>query len=46
MKATLEPRGNLQHGVTYKAVVATGTKDLAGNNLDQNPNLDGNQPKQ
>jgi hypothetical protein len=27
-------------------VVATGTRALAGNNLDQNPNLDGNQPKQ
>jgi len=30
---------------TYKAVVSTGAKDLAGNALDQNPTLSGLQQK-
>ncbi len=44
-KATLDPTKSLQKGVTYKVVVTTGTKDLAGNTLDQNPTLAGNQQK-
>src|SRR5215208_1900903 len=31
--ATLDPNESLQSGVTYKAVVSTGAKDLAGNPL-------------
>jgi hypothetical protein len=34
--ATLDPTNSLQRGLTYKAVVTTGAKDLAGNSLDQN----------
>jgi hypothetical protein len=34
--AKLDPTGSLQGGATYKAVVSTGAKDLAGNPLDQN----------
>jgi hypothetical protein len=41
----LEPEVSLQRGVTYKAVVSTQAKDLAGNRLDQNRNRDGLQPK-
>jgi subtilisin-like proprotein convertase family protein len=44
-KATLNPNNNLRRGTKYKAVVTTGTKDVAGNQLDQNPTLSGNQPK-
>ena len=33
--ATLNPTNSLQRGATYKAVVTTGAKDLAGNRLDQ-----------
>jgi hypothetical protein len=44
-KATLNPNSNLQRGAKYKAVVTTGVKDKAGNPLDQNPTLSGNQPK-
>jgi hypothetical protein len=47
--ATLNPFGStttrLARGTTYKAVVTTGAKDLAGNQLDQNPSLDGLQQK-
>jgi hypothetical protein len=43
--ATLDPANPLKRGVTYKAVVTTGVKDLAGNALDQNPTTAGNQPK-
>ena len=47
--ATLNPFGStktrLARGTTYKAVVTTGAKDLAGNFLDQNPTLDGLQQK-
>jgi hypothetical protein len=35
--ATLDPTNSLRSRVTYKAVVTTGAKDLAGNPLDQNP---------
>jgi alpha-tubulin suppressor-like RCC1 family protein len=43
--ATLNPDNNLRRGATYKAVVTTVAKDLAGNRLDQNPSLDGLQKK-
>jgi post-segregation antitoxin (ccd killing protein) len=39
--ATLNPTNNLRRGVTYKAVITTVAKDTAGNQLDQNPTLDG-----
>jgi hypothetical protein len=43
--ATLNPFGltttRLARGTTYKAVVTTGAKDMAGNQLDQDPTLDG-----
>ena len=35
-KAKLNPTKSLQSGATYRAVVTTGAKDLAGNSLDQN----------
>ena len=35
--AILNPTNNLRRGVTYKAVVTPGAKDLAGNPLDQKP---------
>jgi hypothetical protein len=41
--ATLDPTNSLQSGVTYKAVVSTGAKDLAGNPLDQNSTKTGSQ---
>jgi Tol biopolymer transport system component len=44
-RATLKPTNSLQRGDTYKAVVSTGAKDLAGNQLDQNSNLSGLQQK-
>ena len=45
-KATLDPTDLLQRGTTYKAVLATGAKDLAGNRLDQDGNpSNGNQKK-
>jgi dipeptidyl aminopeptidase/acylaminoacyl peptidase len=44
-KATLNPSSNLNSGRTYKATVTSGAQDLAGNALDQNPNIAGNQPK-
>jgi subtilisin-like proprotein convertase family protein len=44
--ATLNPNNNLQRGTKYKAVVTTGATDLAGNRLDQNPSVSGNQQKQ
>ncbi len=44
-KVTLWPPNPLERGVTYKAVVSTRAKDLAGNRLDQNRNRDGLQPK-
>ena len=47
--ATLDPFGStttrLATGTTYKAVVTTGAKDLAGNQLDQDPSLAGLQQK-
>jgi TolB protein len=44
-KAILNPSSNLRSGRTYKATVTTGAQDLAGNALDQNSTLAGNQPK-
>ena len=44
-KAVLNPKANLQPGATYIATVTTGAKDVAGNALDQNPTLAGNQSK-
>jgi subtilisin-like proprotein convertase family protein len=44
-KATLNPNNNLRRGTKYKAVVTTGTMDLAGNQLDQNPSVTGGQQK-
>ena len=35
LTATLDPNEPLRRGVTYKAVVTTGAKDMAGNSLDQ-----------
>ena len=43
--ATLDPTNSLRAGVTYKAVVTTGAKDLAGNPLDQNTAKTGLQQK-
>jgi hypothetical protein len=39
--ATLDPTNSLQAGLTYKAVVTTGAKDLAGNPLDQSATKSG-----
>lgn len=36
-KAVLDPTDNLERGATYRAVITTEVKDLAGNGLDQNP---------
>ena len=44
-KAILNPASNLTSGATYKATVTSGAQDLAGNALDQNSTLAGNQPK-
>jgi hypothetical protein len=41
----LNPNNNLRRGTKYKAVVTTGTMDLAGNQLDQNPSDTGDQQK-
>jgi Bacterial Ig-like domain len=43
--ATLVPTNSLQGGTTYKAVVTTNTKDLAGNQLDQDDAKTGLQQK-
>jgi Tol biopolymer transport system component len=44
-QATLDPNADLSAGARYEAKVKPGAKDLAGNSLDQNPTLAGNQPK-
>jgi hypothetical protein len=44
-KAKLNPTKSLQKGATYRAVVTTGAKDLAGKSLDQNGSKSGSQPK-
>jgi hypothetical protein len=43
--ATLDPTNSLRSGVTYKAIVTTGAKDVAGNPLDQNTTIPGLQQK-
>ena len=43
--ATLNPTNNLRRGVTYKAVVTTLAKHVAGNGLDQNSSKAGLQQK-
>jgi len=43
--ATLDTTNSLKRGVTYKAVVSTGAKDVAGNPLDQNTTKTGLQKK-
>jgi hypothetical protein len=43
---TLNPEIDLRLGTRYKAVVASGTRDLTGNRLDQDQDpTNGNQPK-
>ena len=44
-KATLNPTNNLKRGATYKAVVTTVAKDMAGNRLDQDDTTAGLQQK-
>jgi hypothetical protein len=44
-KATLNPNNNLRRGATYKAVVTTVAKDMAGNRLDQDSSTAGLQQK-
>jgi probable HAF family extracellular repeat protein len=44
-KATLDPTNNLKRGATYKALVTTVAKDMAGNRLDQNNSKAGLQKK-
>lgn len=44
-RALLNPNSSLRPGTRYKAVVTTGAKDLSDNELDQNPNVAGNQQK-
>jgi CSLREA domain-containing protein len=44
-KAILNPNVNLKAGAGYLATVSTGAKDVAGNALDQDSSLAGNQAK-
>jgi len=44
-RAILNPKADLMPGATYIATVTTNAKDLAGNQLDQDPDTAGNQPK-
>lgn len=44
-KAVLNPNNSLRLGATSKATFGTGTRDLAGNALDQDPTKTGNQGK-
>ncbi len=44
-RATLNPNANLKSGSTYFATITPGARDVSGNQLDQNPNATGNQPK-
>jgi hypothetical protein len=49
LKATLDPFGSstthLAKGTTYRGVITTGARDVAGNQLDQHPTIDGLQQK-
>ena len=40
-KAKLDPTNSLRKGLTYRAVVTTGAKDLAANSFDQNITIPG-----
>ena len=40
---TIDPSRRLRYHTTYKVVVTTGVKDMAGNALDQKPSVAGNQ---
>jgi hypothetical protein len=44
-KATLNPTTSLRKSLTYRAVVTTGAKDVAGKSLDQKRTVKGLQPK-
>jgi hypothetical protein len=44
-RATLDPSNSLQSGASYVATVSSGAQDPAGNSLDQDPSLSGNQDK-
>lgn len=44
LKATLNPDIRLAANTGYRAVLTTGSKDRAGNRLDQNPTASGSQP--
>ena len=44
-RATLDPSSNLKPGAKYRAMVTPGAKDAAGNRLDQDPSVTGNQGK-
>jgi hypothetical protein len=44
-KVVLDPWRILKAGATYGAIVTTWVRDAAGNQLDQNPTLTGNQQK-
>jgi hypothetical protein len=44
-RATLNPKASLAHGAAYLVTVGTGVKDEAGNLLDQDQSLAGNQSK-
>jgi hypothetical protein len=44
--AILDPNADLQLGTTYRAIVSTAAKDVAGNPLDQNANMLGLQGHQ
>jgi hypothetical protein len=44
-RATLNPMASLAHGAAYLVTVGTGVKDKAGNLLDQDQSLAGNQSK-
>jgi len=44
-KATLNPTTSLRRGLTYKAIVTTGAKDVAGSRLDQKRTTKGLQQK-
>ena len=43
--AALNPSANLEPGATYIATLTSGARDLAGNGLDQNLDVAGDQPK-
>ena len=45
INATLNPSNPLAANTKYKAVVTTGARDLAGNQLDQSSTTNGKQPK-